>query len=161
MRDIVGFEGLYKVTSCGQIWSCRKNRFLKAVGGKGNYQMIGLWDLNHKVHLDYIHRIVAKAYLPNPDHLPEVNHKDEVRDNNCVNNLEWCNRHYNMNYGNRDWKALKKGKPVYCVELDKRFPSILSAAKATGVAESNLGSLLRSKTLDDHTLGGYHWRYAD
>ena len=65
MRDVQGFEGLYQVTSCGKIWSCRHKKFLKPAGGKGNYQMVYLTNGDRKVN-DYVHRIVAKAYLPNP-----------------------------------------------------------------------------------------------
>ena len=80
LRDVVGFEGLYKVSPKGDIWSVRSERFLKPAGGKGNYQMV-LLQVNGKKTYDYVHRIVAKAYIPNPNNWPEVNHKDEVKEN--------------------------------------------------------------------------------
>ena len=158
MRDVVGFEGRYGVTSCGKVWSYKYKRFLAPQGGE-DYQMVGLYK-DGKYTYDYVHRLVAKAYIPNPDpeKYTEVNHKDEVRNHNWVNNLEWCTRNYNINYGARNDKV---SKAVYCVELDKRFKSIVDAAKATGIHQGNLSSLLKHHRENTHTLGGYHWRYAD
>lgn len=157
MRDCVGYEGRYAVTSCGKVWSYKYKRFLTPQGGE-DYQMIGL-SKDGKYTFDYVHRLVAKAYIPNPDpeKYTDVNHKDEVRYHNWVNNLEWCTRNYNVNYGSRSQKIQK---PVYCVELDKRFNSIKDAAEATGIHQSNLSSLLKHNKEETHTLGGYHWRYA-
>lgn len=163
MRDVVGFEGLYKVTSCGKIWSCRRNRFMKAAGGPGQYQMIGLIDKDGKQIFDYVHRIVAKAYLPNPNNYPETNHKDEVKDHNWVSNIEWCTRNYNINYGTRNERASKNGcgrkpsKKVYCVELDKTFDSTLAAAEALNVKQPNISATCHGK---QKTCGGYHFRFA-
>lgn len=157
MRDVVGWEGYYKVTSCGKVWSVRYNKFLKSAGGKGNYQMIMLQRPDKK-EIDYIHRIVAKAYIPNPDNLPEVNHKDEVKDHNWVNNLEWCSKHYNLAYS-----ASRSGRPslkVKCVETDEVFNSLHEAGKAKNVDPTNLSTLLRHGK-ETNTLGGYHWQYAN
>ena len=158
MKDVVGFEGRYGVTSCGKVWSYKYKRLLAPQGGE-DYQMVGLYK-DGKYTYDYVHRLVAKAYIPNPDpeKYTEVNHKDEVRNHNWVNNLEWCTRNYNINYGARNDKV---SKAVYCVELDKRFKSIVDAAKATGIHQGNLSSLLKHHRENTHTLGGYHWRYAD
>ena len=105
MRPIKGYEKRYSITSCGRVWSNRRKRFLSPAGADGDYQMIGLWDGKKQKHY-LIHRLVAEAYLPNPDNLPEVNHKDEVRSHNWVSNLEWCTHDYNMSYGNRkeNWR---------------------------------------------------------
>lgn len=163
MRDCVGYEGRYAVTSCGKVWSYRSNRFLTIDYFNGNYQMVTLVDADGKCHNEYVHRLVAKAYISNPDpqKYTDVNHKDEVKDHNWVNNLEWCDRKYNNNYGNRTQRAAKaKRQAVYCVELDKRFDSIKQAAEATGIHQGNLSSLLKHNKEENHTLGGYHWRYA-
>ena len=163
MIDISGYEGRYAVTSCGKVLSYRHKKFLKPAGGNGNYQMVTLVDADGKGHNEYVHRLVAKAYIPNhdPQKYTDVNHKDEVKDHNWVNNLEWCDRKYNNNYGNRTQRAAKaKRQAVYCVELDKRFDSIKEAAEATGIHQGNLSSLLKHNKDGNHTLGGYHWRYA-
>ena len=86
MKDIKDYEGLYAITEDGRIWSYRSNRFLKPYVRKG-YLRVKLYI--NGVEKDFsIHRLVAFAYLPNPDNLPEVNHKDENKQNNCVDNLE-------------------------------------------------------------------------
>ena len=157
MRDVVGFEGLYKVTSCGKIWNCRTQKFLKASGGT-DYQMIQLAK-DDKYYFDYVHRIVAKAYIPNPHNYPQVNHKDEVRYHNWVNNLEWCTSKYNLYYSDV-WQHKKK-VACYCVELDKTFSTIAEAARATGVGGGNLSRLLRDKNSANRILGGYHWRVVN
>jgi hypothetical protein len=155
MRDVVGFEGLYKVTSCGKIWGVKREKFLSPAGGKGNYQMVCL-SKNGKHTYDYVHRIVAKAYIPNPNNYPEVNHMDEVKDHNWYMNLEWCTSEYNKEYtcGYRF-----RAKPVECVETGEVFPSINNAAKVKKVDVANLSSMLKYEKTH-YTLGGFHWRYA-
>ena len=157
MKDVVGFEGLYKVTSCGKIWSCRRNRFMKISGGKGNYEMICLFK-DGKAYYDYIHRIVAKAYIPNPNNLPQVNHKDEVKGHNWVNNLEWCTKEYNVKYSAAKGNKRGKWRKVYCVELDKTFKSIAEAARATGTTVQFVWQVLNGF---NKTAKGYHFQYAD
>ena len=164
MKDVVGFEGLYKVTSCGKVWSCRKNKFMRSAGGPGQYQMIGLWTADGKQVFDYIHRIVAKAYVPNPNNYPEVNHKDEIKDHNWASNIEWCTRNYNINYGTRNERAAKTStgrrpsKKVYCVELDTTYESTLAAAKAHNVSQPNISCACTGK---QKTCAGYHFRFVD
>jgi hypothetical protein len=89
MEDIKGYEGLYAVTSCGRVWSYRSKKFLKPKEDKNGYLSVGL-RLNGKQDRRYIHRLVAEAYIPNPAALPQVNHKDEIKSHNYINNLEWC-----------------------------------------------------------------------
>lgn len=69
----------------------------------------------------YVHRLVAEAYIPNPEEKTEVNHKSEVKTDNCINNLEWMTAKENSNYGTRNKRI---GKSVYCVELNQRFETI-------------------------------------
>lgn len=167
MRDVAGFEGLYKVTSCGKIWSVRYNRFIKPAGGKGNYQMICL-QVKGKQYFDYVHRIMAKAYIPNPDNCKEVNHKDEVKDHNWVNNLEWCDRRYNINYGTRNDLVREKNrlsgcykhipKRIYCVETDTVYPSINSAAKELNLSQPLVSNCVNGKC---KSVKGYHFRYSN
>ena len=81
-----------------------------------------------------VNRLVAEAYITNPEGLPQVGHRDEVRYNNSVNNLYWTSSKDNCNYGTRNAKISKAlSKPVYCVELDQVFDSITKAAEAVGV----------------------------
>ena len=100
MKDIPGFEGLYAITSCGMVWSYKRRKFLKPYGDTHGYLKVDLRKGSQRFQ-QRVHRLVAMTYLPNPDDLPCINHKDEVKDNNCVNNLEWCDYKYNVNYGTR------------------------------------------------------------
>ena len=122
-KDIVGYENLYQVSNLGNVRSLDKvimrkhgesltvrGRVLKPMIIKG-YCYVRLNDCgNWKT--EQIHRLVAQAFIPNPDNLPEVNHKDENKSNNRADNLEWCTHNYNVNYGQRTKKfsASMKGK---------------------------------------------------
>ena len=112
-RPIEGYEGLYEVSNTGQVRSLdryvkysngrihlHKGKVLSPIKDKDGYLQVSLY-YNRKMYKKYVHRIVAEAFLPNPDNLPEVNHKDEDKTNNNVTNLEWCDRKYNLSYGSR------------------------------------------------------------
>ena len=96
-RDIEGFDG-YQVSNEGRVRNCKRNTILKPLSDGRGYLQIHLWK-NGKSTNKRIHRLVAQAFLENPQNLPEVNHKDENKSSNIVENLEWCDRKYNMNYG--------------------------------------------------------------
>lgn len=120
-KDVIGYEGLYKVNECGDIYSVphlRKNgikgsyvsspRIMKQRINRSGYSIIRL-SKKGNVKDEFVHVIVAKTFLPNPNNLPCVNHKDENKLNNNVSNLEWCDNKYNQIYS--------FGKPV--LENDK------------------------------------------
>ena len=97
-RDVKGFEGLYKVNRKGEIYSVLNNIIRPPKDNGYGYDNINL-NKNGKKITKYIHRIVAEAFIPNPNNYPIVNHKDENKKNNNVENLEWCTVSYNNNYG--------------------------------------------------------------
>lgn len=106
-KDIEGYEGLYQISSLGRVKSLGRrgkgcsleDRILKLNINKDGYCLVNLKDTNHVAKWYSVHRIVAKHFIPNPDNLPVINHKDESKDNNCVENLEWCTIQYNNSYG--------------------------------------------------------------
>ena len=117
-RPVVGYEGLYEVSNTGQIRSfdryvkysngrihLHKGKVLSPIKDKDGYLQVNLC-YNGKIHQIKVHRIVAQAFIPNPNNLPQVNHKDEDKTNNSVDNLEWCTVKYNNNYGSRKDKAI-------------------------------------------------------
>ena len=158
MKDILGYEGLYAITSCGKVWSYRTKKFLKLRERGGGYLYVGLHK-DKKIKNYSIHRLVAEAYLPNPDNLPCVNHKDENNENNALPNLEWCTYEYNNNYGSRNEKAAKRcRKPVYCEELNRTFESGIAVARELGLDNSSITKCCKGK---QKTCGGYHWRYQE
>ena len=157
MNDIIGYEGLYAVTSCGKVWSHRRQKFLAPKIDRYGYVLYHLYK-DGKEKLALAHRLVAQAYIPNPENKPDVNHLDEDKQNNSVNNLAWCTTRENCNYGNRNAKlAMKSSIPVYCIEQQKVYPSALVAAQETGATNGGISCCCRGK---QKTSGGYHWRYA-
>lgn len=116
MKEIKGYEGLYAITSCGRVWSYRSKKFLKPRIKKNGYCDVILY--KDKIPKTFsVHRLVAEAYIPNPDNLPCVNHKDEVKTHNWINNLEWCSIAYNNTYGTRTERAKQTmNKKNRCVE---------------------------------------------
>ena len=107
-KDIEGFEGIYQISNYGEVLRLmsydsrnhlRNSKILKQRQNKDGYMVIGLHK-NGKETKYLIHRLVAQTFIDNPKKLPEINHIDENKHNNFVSNLEWCNRKYNVNYGN-------------------------------------------------------------
>ena len=111
-KDIPGYEGLYKVSNTGKIFSVVTNRELSVIQKKDGYTCISLCDKDHNKKQYRIHQLVAKTFIPNPNNLPMINHKNEIKNDNRVENLEWCNNFYNSNYGNRNLILSKKLKGV-------------------------------------------------
>ena len=105
-KPIIGYENLYKINNYGEVLSLRSNKILKPNNNGIGYFIIQLCK-NGKRKNYLIHRLVAEHFLDNPNNLPEVNHKDEDKSNNFVNNLEWCKHKYNMNY-----KRLQKRQQI-------------------------------------------------
>lgn len=104
-KNIIGYEGLYEVSNKGNVRNVRRNTLLKLSKNYYGYIRVALSKNGIKTWLR-VHRLVAQAFLPNPDNLPQINHKDEDKLNNCVENLEWCTAKYNNNYGDRLKKSI-------------------------------------------------------
>ena len=169
-RDILGYEGQYMVSDQGRIKSLeRKVKYshgertipeqIKKTDNLRGYQKVLLWNGGVSKHYQ-VHRLVAQAFIPNPDNLPQVNHKDENPSNNTVENLEWCSAKYNCNYGTAiKRRAEKQGKPILCVELNKVFLSVGEAERWIGKdnAQRNLWLCCNKKR---KTAYGYHWQYV-
>ena len=118
-KSIPGYEGLYEVSNLGRVrsldryvktcyeaYKLHKGKILSPAKDKNGYLKVHLC-YNGKHNIIRVHRLVAQAFLLNPDNLPEVNHKDEDKTNNSVDNLEWCDRSYNISYGTRTERQKK------------------------------------------------------
>lgn len=119
-KDIRGYEGLYQISNFGRVKSLErlaksnnnnyrrvKENFLKKHEDKNGYIKVSL-NKNNKSKQYAIHRLVAKAFIPNPNNLPQINHKDENKQNNNLENLEWCTAKYNNSYGTRIQRCKQK-----------------------------------------------------
>lgn len=168
MKDIPGYEGLYAATDEGKIWGYKRQHYLLEAVEKGYCRVSLCKDGNVKRY--NVHRLVAMAFIPNPDNLPEVNHKNEIKTDNSVSNLEWVSKSANCSYGNRNNKAyiartnreggFNRGlrKPVYCEELETVYDSVKEAAAALDLHDANITMVCKGQR---KTTGGYHFRYAD
>lgn len=154
MKDIQNYTGLYAITEDGRVWSYRNNKFLKPTPNSGGYLTVGL-NRNGNRKTYYVHKLVAEAFIPNPDNLTEVNHISEVKTDNRVENLEWISRKDNNNYGTRTERtAAAHRKAVYCVELDLVFESQTEATKALNLPKSGISNVLNGR---QKTTKGYHF----
>lgn len=107
----------YEVSNYGRVRRIETNRVLKTFYDKDKYVMVSLCKKS-KCKRFRLHRLVALAFIPNPNKLPQVNHIDENKDNNNVNNLEWCNNKYNSNYGNRNRLISKRLSNFIIIQKD-------------------------------------------
>ena len=165
MKDIKGYEGLYAVTSCGKVWSYRSKIFLKATANNKGYLMVGLHKDGHeKKYL--LQRLVLEAYCPVEEmEKLEVNHKDEDRKNDSLNNLEWTTHKENCNYSSHNEKQSKahtnhprKSKRVRCVETEIIYPSMKEASRQTGIHNDSISRCCRGVY---QKAGGFHWEFVD
>ena len=171
-KDIEGFEGRYQVSNCGRVRSLdqecwnghafflKRGRMLKQKLGTSGYMRVSLGKNNDR----YVHRLVAGAFLLNEGNLPQVNHKDEDKLNNNVENLEWCTSLYNMHYGNavavREEKLKKthigNRKPVVNLDTGAVYRSVTEAAEKEGVHYMSISCCIRGKT---KSAGGNRFSY--
>ena len=150
-KDILGYEGLYKVSNTGKIFSIErhgtKNRILSSVDNGKGYLRVKL-SKNDKPKSYMLHRIIAEAFIPNLENKKCVNHINGNKKDNRIENLEWCTHSENVNHAIRT--GLKKIKPlpgmkVINIKSDKIFISINEAAREKGIDRSHLSLKLRGK----------------
>lgn len=131
---VKGYEGYYEVDQFGRVYGCDrvvhvedngreydkpiKGKQLKQTTHSAGYKVVGLTK-DGTTKGTYVHRIVAEAFIPNPDNLPMVNHKDEDKSNNFVDNLEWCTAAYNSTYGSAIERSSEKKRGVPLSEKHK------------------------------------------
>lgn len=157
-KDIDGFGGRYQVSNLGRIRSIggitwKTDRILKTEIGVGGYVRVGLFKDNKQKHYR-VHRLVAQAFITNPDNLPEVNHIDENKLNNRVENLEWCTSEYNHNYGTINQRvAQNQSKRIECIETGEIFNSVKDCKQA---GYNHCDQVCRGER---NVCKGYHFRY--
>lgn len=180
-KDVKGFEGYYQISTYGRLKSFKVHKngaILKTTNKNGDYLAVVL-QASGKVRHTRIHRLVAEAFLPNPNNFPEVNHIDENKQNNCIDNLEWCTRQHNIDCywksrsdrkAKRDYsKTNRKIKPIVQLDLEGNvlnvFESAASASRVTGVCARNILQMAnKTPYKKDHlrkSAGGYKWEFEN
>lgn len=140
-----------------------KGKILKQRRDNNGYMDVA-FNVNGKVVNRYVHRLVAQTFIPNPDNLPQVNHKDCNRTNNHLNNLEWCTNQYNIDYREKYGTPVKEaqGYPVYTINIEtqevSKFHSQSEASRALGVFHSNINKVVKGQRKQ---AGGYWFTNAD
>lgn len=147
----IGFDA-YSVSSDGQVKNNKTGRILKYNLTDRGYYRVKLY--NNTCHKDYrVHRLVAMAFIPNPNNFPQVNHKDECHTNNNVDNLEWCDDRYNKEYS-------KLNKPVDCYDINGNFiKSYWCVVDAARECNANVNSIANCCNGDMSNAGGYKWSW--
>lgn len=142
-KDIKGYEGKYQVSNLGNVRSLNYHqtqgiKTLKCWLSSAGYNTVTLCS-NGRGENFTVHRLVAEAFVPNPNNYPVVNHKNEIKTDNRVTNLEWCTYGYNVNYGNCIQRIKNSQSNKKCVKVDDvLFSSIAEAARYLGVRQSSL-----------------------
>lgn len=163
-RDIEGYEGLYQVSDLGRVKRGTSGRILKGYKITGDYLGVKLCKNNIK-STQKIHRLVAQAFIPNPENKPQVNHIDEDKTNNVVSNLEWMTATENNNYGTRNERAAKtisklKSIPIIATNIKtgefQEFNSTKECARQLGLHTSNITAVLKGRLKQ---TGGYTFKY--
>ena len=174
-RDIKDYEGLYQVSNLGRVKRLAftrkiytrgyeqlihyKEHLIKTRIGNSGYTIVAL-SKNAKTKTLLLHRLVAKTFIPNPENLPQVNHKDENKLNNKTDNLEWCTHTYNNNYGTKNKRTADKlSKQIKCLETGIIYQGFHEAGRQTGIDYRSINDCCRGR-YGHKTAGGYHWEYA-
>lgn len=173
-KDIQGYEGLYQVSNFGNIKSLNYRRtkkereMAKRINGEG-YEIVGLYNGNQQLQTG-VHRLVAQAFIPNPEHKEQVNHIDGNKRNNRVDNLEWCTQTENIRHAMRtgllNITGASNGSSRKVQQLDlkgnvlKQFNTIIEAGRYLGVKCQPTGiiSVCKGKK---KTAYGYKWAYVE
>ena len=161
-RDIEEYEGLYQISNLGRVRSlnCRGHKgcigiLTPRLDGKG-YEMVALYK-EGKARNTKVHRLVAQAFIPNPNNYQQVNHKDENKTNNNVKYLEWCTNVYNHNYGTRNERVGKSlSKKIICITTGEIFNSMREACRKYNIHTGSMTECCQGKR---KTAGGYKWEY--
>lgn len=168
-KDIKGFEGLYQISNGGRIKSLRKStkhfnqpfHYLSPTVSNTGYYQVTLYKTPKSKKKFLVHRLVATHFLPNPENYPCVNHKDENKLNNNIENLEWCTYQYNNAYGTARIRATETSSiQVQQFTIDgvwiATYQSATIAAKLLNISKTSIADCCRGKAQFAH---GYVWKY--
>lgn len=154
-KQIKDYENYY-ITTDGVVINKQTNEVKQQFVSRKGYSLVTLYKNNEPKNIS-VHRLVATAFIDNPNNYPEVNHINGIKTDNRVENLEWCSSKENSLHRT---VVLGKGniKPVKCIETGIIYNSGLEASKITKASSSGISKSCRDKT-NNAIAGGYHWRY--
>lgn len=177
-KEIKGYEGRYQVSSYGRVKSfIGKEKIIREQGNNAGYCQVTLCD-GHDKKMFLVHRLVAETFIPNPDNLPWVNHKDEIPHHNFVENLEWCTAKYNIGYGTaperrketiRKKEVIKKSvkgnyhtRKVEQYDMKGKFikcyDSVMDVERHTNICHPSIINCCKGKL---KTAGGFVFKYKE
>lgn len=170
-KPIEGLEGKYEISNLGRLKSYAQNKDGGIIDGyldKRGYCNVRIYDAPQHGTWHKMHRLVASSFIDNPNNYPQVNHKDENKANNRVDNLEWCDNLYNERYGTKGERAGMKNRcyettssKVYSIDKDgsvEHYDSIGEAERVTGLSHCNIVRTLKGRT---KRCGGREWYYEN
>lgn len=164
-RPVKGFENKIAVSNLGNVVNLNYRRsgesriVPQSLEIKGYHKVS--FNIDSKVYTFKVHRLVAEAFIPNPNGYKEINHKDENKANNCVDNLEWCDTKYNCNYGTRNARHSKPVVAIFDDGTEKYFPSMTAAARTYGSPQTKGGGCILSALKGEREKAfGCRWRLA-
>lgn len=158
-KVITGYNN-YAVSNYGRVKNVVIDKILKPDVTYDGYLRVTLWKEGKSKHFR-IHRLVAEAFISNPNDYPSVNHKNEIKTDNCITNLEWCSIAYNNTYNGRAKRAGEKfKKPVKQLKnglVIAVFNSVKEAAEALGINPNSISNTLTGRS---KTAGGFKWEFS-
>lgn len=161
-KAIKDYEGVYEINELGEVRRVETGRILKGYIGSDGYPRVSL-TVNCETKPFLLHRLIAIAFIPNPNNYPCINHKDENKSNNSLDNLEWCTYRYNLNYGTHNARANEtRKKPILQYsktgEFIREWKSVTDLNLETGIDMGHVTACCRGKR---KTAGGYCWKYKN
>lgn len=161
-KDIKEYEGLYQVSNLGRVKRVTTGIILKGSKDRGGYLVVNL-SKNNIGSMKKIHRLVAQAFIPNPENKPEVNHIDEDKTNNMLSNLDWMTRKENNNHGTRtDRMAKTRSIPIIAINIktgeSQEFKSTKECVKQLGLHQPSITHVLKGRRKQ---TGGYTFKYKE
>jgi len=159
-KDVKGHEGLYEISNKGRLRNGYGKVLSPADNGKG-YMRFSLSKGNSDTSTVYLHRAIGEAFIPNPNNYPEINHIDEDKSNNQIENLEWCSIKYNRLYGTRVERSSAKSKRKV-VGINIKDKSVIILEGIVDCIQHGLNKSAVSNCAQglSKSSGGYRWMYA-
>lgn len=169
-KDIEGYEGLYQVSNLGRVYTFKRNKLMTPVKSRKGYLMVKL-RVNNCAKSLAVHRLVAQAFIQNPENKPQVNHIDEDKTNNMVSNLEWVTNKENCNHGTKIQRGIDSvSKPILHVHngITTEYKNAVIASELTGMSKSTIRVQLNKERITNknnyfiyknNTISKYYYEY--